>query len=212
MKDGLSSRRVLSIRQSNQGYMWILTHKGIDRYDGKNFKHYQVVKDNSTVNFYPNLNQLAIDEENTLWELGKDGYIFRYDEMKDSFRLMFDMRATYPQYKDRPVSALYFGENAILMYCGKDLIKYYPEEDSTSCTTNVADEYISCISEGKDKEEYFLASKRNIYNIIFSNDGKHEVKETGIGDIGIIDYIFYHKERFFRKYHHDIFLHTPVNF
>lgn len=194
MKDGLSSRRVLSIRQGNQGYMWILTHKGIDRYDGKNFKHYQVVKDNSTVNFYPNLNQLAIDEENTLWELGKDGYIFRYDEMRDSFRMMFDMRATYPQYKDRPVSALYFGENAILMYCGKDLIKYYPEEDSTSCTTNVANEYISCISEGKDKEEYFLASKRNIYNVRFSNDGKHEVKETGIGDIGIIDYIFYHKE------------------
>lgn len=37
MEDGLSSRRVFSIRQDEQGYTWILTHKGIDRYDGKRF-------------------------------------------------------------------------------------------------------------------------------------------------------------------------------
>ena len=67
MKDGLSSRRVLSIRQSSQGYMWILTHKGIDRFDGKNFKHYQLKKEDRIINFYPNLNQLAMDGDNTLW-------------------------------------------------------------------------------------------------------------------------------------------------
>lgn len=194
MKDGLSSRRVLSIRQGEQGYMWILTHKGVDRFDGKNFKHYQLVKDNSTVNFYPNLNQLATDNENTLWELGKDGYIFKYDKMKDSFRLMFDMRASYPQYNDIPVSALLFANNTVLMYCGNDLIKYYTETDSTSCINEVINEYITCISEGKCEEEYFMASKRNIYKIRFLNDGKHETERTDVGDIGLIDYIYYIKD------------------
>ena len=66
MKDGLSSRRVLSICQGSQGYMWILTHKGIDRFDGKNFKHYQLKKDGNIVNFYPNLNILSTDGKNRL--------------------------------------------------------------------------------------------------------------------------------------------------
>ena len=124
MKDGLSSRRVLSICQGNQGYMWILTHKGVDRFDGKNFKHYQLTRNNNTVNFYPNLNQLATDAENKLWEAGKDGYIYKYEEMRDSFRLVFDMKQTYPQYKDLPVSAIYFGHNEILMTCEKDIVIY----------------------------------------------------------------------------------------
>ena len=34
MDNGLSSRRVLSIEQGKQYYIWILTHKGADRYDG----------------------------------------------------------------------------------------------------------------------------------------------------------------------------------
>ena len=56
--EGLSSRRVLSVRQTEQSYMWILTHKGVDRYDGKRFIHYNLQKDGRTVNFYPNLNSL----------------------------------------------------------------------------------------------------------------------------------------------------------
>lgn len=63
MKDGLSSRRVLSICQGEQGYMWVLTHKGVDRFDGKNFKHYQLMKNDDVVNFYPNLNMLYADEK-----------------------------------------------------------------------------------------------------------------------------------------------------
>ena len=35
MDNGLSSRRVLSIEQGKQYYIWILTHKGADRYKEK---------------------------------------------------------------------------------------------------------------------------------------------------------------------------------
>lgn len=42
--DGLSSRRVLSLQQSNHDYIWILTHKGVDRYNGKQFTHYPLIK------------------------------------------------------------------------------------------------------------------------------------------------------------------------
>ena len=43
--DGLSSRRVLSIQKDNKGYMWFLTHEGIDRYNGKQYVHYSLSAD-----------------------------------------------------------------------------------------------------------------------------------------------------------------------
>lgn len=99
MDNGLSSRRVLSIQQDKQNYIWILTHKGLDRYNGKQFKHYQLHRCNNPLSFYPNLNFLYTDKDNTIWEVGKDGFVFRYDEQRDSFQLAFDLRATFPALK-----------------------------------------------------------------------------------------------------------------
>ena len=38
VEDGLSNRRVYCIQKDKTGYMWFLTHEGIDRYNGKEFK------------------------------------------------------------------------------------------------------------------------------------------------------------------------------
>ena len=40
VEKGLSNRRVVAMQKGDKGYMWFLTQNGIDRYDGKNFKHY----------------------------------------------------------------------------------------------------------------------------------------------------------------------------
>ena len=97
MENGLSSRRVLSIQQDKQNYMWILTHKGLDRYNGKQFKHYQLNHHKSPLSFYPNLNFLYTDKENNIWEANKDGLIIRYNEQKDSFQNDIDFKAEYSQ-------------------------------------------------------------------------------------------------------------------
>ncbi len=73
--DGLSSRRVLSIQQGEHDYIWILTHKGIDCYNGKQFAHYPLIKNGTVVNCFPNLNILKTDKEKKLWEIGKDGLV-----------------------------------------------------------------------------------------------------------------------------------------
>ena len=43
IEDGLSNRRIFNIQKDSKGYMWFLTHNGIDRYDGKNFKQYRLI-------------------------------------------------------------------------------------------------------------------------------------------------------------------------
>lgn len=193
MKDGLSSRRVLSICQDSQDYMWILTHKGIDRFDGKNFKHYSITKGGNNVNFFPNLNQLATDRDNRLWEAGKDGCVFVYDKMKDSFRNVFDLKSEYPQYSDAPVTALCISEGEILMACGKDIVAYYADRDSAACFAGVADTDISYITGAEEKGKYFIAAGKDIYRMCCT-DGKMMTAENGTrGRLGIIDYIYYHR-------------------
>ena len=40
IEDGLSNRRIFNIQKDAQGYMWFLTNEGMDRYNGKDIKHY----------------------------------------------------------------------------------------------------------------------------------------------------------------------------
>ena len=44
VEDGLSNRRIYAIQKGPKGYMWFLTHNGIDRYDGKISKQYQTYR------------------------------------------------------------------------------------------------------------------------------------------------------------------------
>ena len=68
VEDGLSNRRVYYIQKDNVGYMWFLTHEGIDRYNGKEFKRYKLMDGDKELNSLLNLNWLYIDPEGTLWE------------------------------------------------------------------------------------------------------------------------------------------------
>ena len=42
VENGLSNRRIFDIQKDSIGYMWFLTNEGIDRYNGKDIKHYKL--------------------------------------------------------------------------------------------------------------------------------------------------------------------------
>ena len=42
IEDGLSNRRIFNIQKDSKGYMWFLTNEGMDRYNGKEIKHYKL--------------------------------------------------------------------------------------------------------------------------------------------------------------------------
>ena len=79
MEDGLSNRQVYAIEKDRKGYMWFLTPEGIDRYNGKEFKHYKLMDGEQELNSAINLNWLYLDTDGVLWEIGKKGLVFRYE-------------------------------------------------------------------------------------------------------------------------------------
>ena len=44
MRDGLSSRQVYELEGDGDGFVWMYTNSGLERYDGYRFKHYQLVQ------------------------------------------------------------------------------------------------------------------------------------------------------------------------
>ena len=69
IEEGLSNNYVVSITQDKKGFVWIATEYGLNRFDGKNFKHFTKRSDGYFATISGNeLNKLFYDEEDDiLW-------------------------------------------------------------------------------------------------------------------------------------------------
>lgn len=55
VENGLSNRRIFDIQKDSVGYMWFLTNEGIDRYNGKDIKHYKLIEENKKSQVSPSI-------------------------------------------------------------------------------------------------------------------------------------------------------------
>lgn len=193
MEDGLSSRRVFSIRQDEQGYTWILTHKGIDRYDGKRFTFYPLLKEGIPVYAYPNQNMLRTGTDKTLWEIGEDGTAFRYNELKDSFKLAFDLKKSYPETGNSPVSTTHFDDDGKIWFCtGQKQFVYQTTDGKSYPVENSIPESIVSITQA-GPNRYFMASERNLYAARLAGNRLEGIEKIQIAGINYFDFIYCHK-------------------
>lgn len=193
MEDGLSSRRVFSIRQDEQGYTWILTHKGIDRYDGKRFTFYPLLKEGIPVYAYPNQNMLRTGTDKTLWEIGEDGTAFRYNELKDSFKLAFDLKKSYPETGNSPVSTAHFDDDGKIWFCtGQKQFVYQTTDGKSYPVENSIPESIVSITQA-GPNRYFMASERNLYAARLAGNRLEGIEKIQIAGINYFDFIYCHK-------------------
>ena len=193
-EDGLSSRRVIAIEQSQQEYIWVLTHKGVDRFDGKFFKHYKLKFDNKEVHFYPDLNQLSIDSDNVLWEYGKDGRVFVFDEIKDNFKIRFDLRNTFPGLMEDPIDAVYQDSHGTFWFCcANNLVRYDSKQNTTTLNERFLEGSITAIAEGNE-QQYFFSTSTSLYTCTFHKDKVQVIEKDVIPNIKLINYLYHHKE------------------
>ena len=88
VEEGLSSRRVFGIQKGHKGYIWLLTHDGIDRFDGKEVKHYQLFDGQSVVSNMMEMSRLERDSRGGIWEVSQRGTLYHYRPEHDRFELM----------------------------------------------------------------------------------------------------------------------------
>ncbi len=85
VSDGLASRQVYEIEEDNDGFIWIYTNYGLDRYDGHNMKHYPLTDQQESNDHILSATSMLRSPGGQLWVALKSGVLYRYDNISDSF-------------------------------------------------------------------------------------------------------------------------------
>lgn len=170
VEDGLSNRRVYAIQKDQKGYMWFLTHDGIDRYNGKEFKQYKLMDGDEEVNSMMNLNWLYIDAKGTLWEIGKKGRVFCYDSKHDRFQMVYKLPENEVKGRAIPVSYGFIDTNNVVWLCNEDaLYLYNTNTQKVILIKNEIGESITDIAQ-IDPTHYFIGTDVGIHYATLSNN------------------------------------------
>ncbi|MCL6266327.1 hybrid sensor histidine kinase/response regulator transcription factor [Flagellimonas myxillae] len=80
--NGLSNNRINSIVKESEGFVWIGTNNGLNRYDGLDIKIYNQQNSNLASN---DITDILIDSTKKMWIATSDGGLHLYDNISDDF-------------------------------------------------------------------------------------------------------------------------------
>lgn len=195
VEDGLSNRRVYAIQKGPKGYMWFLTHDGIDRYNGKEFKQYKLMDGDEEVNSMMNLNWLCTDSKGTLWEIGKKGRVFHYDDKHDRFQLVYKLPESEVKGRPVPISYGFIDSNNIVWLCNEDALYLYNTE--TQKVVHIQNQIAESITDIAqiDSTNYFIGTDVGIHYATLSNNVLKLNPCTQLDSLKIqINELNYHKQ------------------
>lgn len=82
---GLSQNSAISITQDRDGFLWIATQDGLNRYDGATFKKYPFQFEDVTKPTFSYLGKVVASELGDLWVIPSNRSLHRYQIEKDTF-------------------------------------------------------------------------------------------------------------------------------
>jgi signal transduction histidine kinase/ligand-binding sensor domain-containing protein/CheY-like chemotaxis protein/HPt (histidine-containing phosphotransfer) domain-containing protein len=86
-RDGLSQSTVNGILQDSQGYLWLATESGLDRYDGNGIRVYRRERGNAAALASDYIWTIAEDSHTDLWLATVGGGVARWERRTDQFQL-----------------------------------------------------------------------------------------------------------------------------
>jgi diguanylate cyclase (GGDEF)-like protein/PAS domain S-box-containing protein len=104
--DGLSQNNVFDITQDHDGFIWIATEVGLNRYDGSNFVHYKnnpADKSSIANNF---IRKVFVDNQGTLWVGTKKG-LSKFNAELDNFENYYHQLGNSDSLKDNMIWDIY---------------------------------------------------------------------------------------------------------
>lgn len=195
INDGLSHRHVYSIKQDNKGYVWLLTHEGVDRFNGSEYKHYNFYQQDHKLNTSIYLKSLFYTSDNILWQLGSNGQVFKYNDKSDQFDLVYN----YPMEQGK-VSILDFGhiDNEGHIWLGnKGNIQIYNYKNRKNIAISQHPLYVSTSIAELGDNTYAIGTYQGIYFSKIENDSLKLIQIEGDNLLKKlpthIDFLHYHK-------------------
>ncbi|MCD8080548.1 MAG: response regulator [Bacteroides sp.] len=176
VEEGLSNRQVHSIRKDRMGYMWFLTHEGIDRYDGKEFKYYKLTDGEEDIYSQLHLNWLQTDSSGNLWEMGKKGRIFRYDPLCDRFQPVYIIPE---EQLEQEISYSFLDKKDVIWMCNRNRIFLYDTHTGkTSFLLPETTGEILCMAEA-ESGHFFIGTDKGIRYTVREGDSLRVLATKG---------------------------------
>jgi len=130
-KDGLSNNKILTFFQDRNGYIWIGTSDGLNKYDAYDFEIFRHAPDDSLSISGNLITSITEDIFGDLW-IGTRNGLNKYDPDKNGFQRFYHNDNDHNTLSDDFIRALYGDENGILWIETSDgtLHKYDISSDS----------------------------------------------------------------------------------
>lgn len=111
--DGLSSSNVFAITQDQQGYLWVATEDGLNRFDGSKFKTYRHNINNKHSIADNVIRKVFVDSHDTLW-VGTQNGLSRYNRELDNFDNFLHQKDNTQSLYDNIIWDIYQDQNNTL--------------------------------------------------------------------------------------------------
>jgi ligand-binding sensor domain-containing protein/signal transduction histidine kinase len=157
--EGLSQNRVTQIVQDDQGFMWLATQQGVDRYDGYQFRMFK--NDPRQANSLCGVFMLALfkDRSGTLW-MGCEHGLDRFDPSTETF-VHYQITSDTVAHSSDAVRHIYEDAHGFLwLSTGHGLCRLDPNTGKTTWYRHNADDRLSLSndnikSSGEDRHGVF---------------------------------------------------------
>ena len=167
MRDGLSSRQVYELEEDNDGFIWMYTNSGLERYDGYGFRHYSLDGSEESNDHIASATTMQQGPDGTVWVATKSGAVYSYDKVTDQF--VRRIRFTDPSVGIYHFSLLSDGK--IVMGTNKGVFLASPDESPEMIgLEGMLVSYV--LPEGED---IYAGTQKGVYRIDRSRDNEVEV-------------------------------------
>lgn len=106
VEDGLSHGSVLSVTQDANGFIWVGTMDGLNRFDGKRVKVYRSFYNDNPLAASIKITRLVADQNFNVW-VGTNNGLYLYNSKLDSFRVFYNNTNNAGSISNNNIRALY---------------------------------------------------------------------------------------------------------
>ncbi len=191
--EGLKNSRVVSVVQDKEGFMWLATHNGLDKFNGADIKHYSLSSPDGLFTNDDIINCMVLSDKYDILCGTKNGNLYAYNRKKDSFHKVLPFEHSDALFNIYAI----LSEDDKSIWIGTTGGLYHFDINTSKIAavkqiTQGVNEIISC-----NKEHLWVATTKGIYLLNKASRTTVDIKTDGALDqkLSNIDIMSLHQEQ-----------------
>lgn len=166
VKNGLSNRKVYAVTKDHDGYLWFVTHSGIDRYNGDTFSSYELPENDAQGNEFPK--GIIVDTTGKIYTYS-DKNIYYFDQYSDAFKPL----KRFKHRSSETITTLYATEHQQLLIGTTEGLYLFSEAGSQQGIRLPKPGAIHSIY--PDKSSFWVGSAHGVYKLNQNSMGQYTI-------------------------------------